>query len=236
MKKNKKYATVISLCAICSLGLFYGCGKENVEVPQDNITSEAIPSEDTTMDKTNEISDEAANETDKENTQDVASDKLPIDTPLDFLFSSGAGAWGTTLVLQPDGTFSGSYSDSEMGDSGDGYPYGTVYNCEFDGQFTNITKIDDTSYSMTLEFLNVHGTIGEEKIEEEIRYVTQEPSGLTSGNSFIFYVPDTSLTGLSEDFLSWWPDNWQKEDEGLTSLGRYGLYNVADGLGFFTME
>ena len=53
--------------------------------------------------------------------------------PIDLEFSSGAGAWGTGLTLAADGSFSGEYHDSDMGDSGDDYPDGTVYLCNFPG-------------------------------------------------------------------------------------------------------
>lgn len=51
-------------------------------------------------------------------------------------FSSGAGAWGTYFYLEKDGTFTGRFHDSEMGETGDGYPNGTVYISEFSGKFS----------------------------------------------------------------------------------------------------
>ncbi|HIX52345.1 MAG TPA: DUF1311 domain-containing protein, partial [Candidatus Lachnoclostridium stercoripullorum] len=36
---------------------------------------------------------------------------------LEFIFSSGAGAWGTTLQVRWDGSFAGTYSDSNMGET-----------------------------------------------------------------------------------------------------------------------
>ena len=55
------------------------------------------------------------------------NDPLPEDFPRGFIFASGAGAWGSSLSLWPDGTFTGSYHDSEMGENGEDYPNGTVY-------------------------------------------------------------------------------------------------------------
>ena len=53
---------------------------------------------------------------------------LPFTQNLCFWFSSGAGAWRTELLLSPDGTFSGEFSDSDMGVTGPGYEeYGTLY-------------------------------------------------------------------------------------------------------------
>lgn len=39
-----------------------------------------------------------------------------------FTFSSGAGAWGTELHIRADGSFSGQYQDSNMGETGEGHP------------------------------------------------------------------------------------------------------------------
>ena len=58
---------------------------------------------------------------------------LPGVFPCDFVFSSGAGAWGTFLTLDADGSFTGGYNDSDMGDTGEGYPHGKNYYCEFQG-------------------------------------------------------------------------------------------------------
>ena len=73
---------------------------------------------------------------------------LPEALPKEFVFASGAGAWGTMITLNRDGSFEGSYSDSEMGDSGENYPHGSVYVSEFSGQFDDIKQVDDHTYSM----------------------------------------------------------------------------------------
>lgn len=45
---------------------------------------------------------------------------------LEFLFASGAGAWGTILTIEDDGSFSGQYSDSDIGSNAAEYPHGTL--------------------------------------------------------------------------------------------------------------
>ena len=67
---------------------------------------------------------------------------LPGEYPMELTFSSGAGAWRTSLILNADGTFVGEYSDSDMGDIGDAYPNGTFYFCSFSGQFEVLTATD----------------------------------------------------------------------------------------------
>ena len=83
-----------------------------------------------------------------------ADGALADSLPVDLSFSSGVGAWGTGLTMAADGSFSGEYHDSDMGDSGDDYPDGTVYLCNFSGKFTEIKQLDDHSYSLTLEELS----------------------------------------------------------------------------------
>ena len=55
---------------------------------------------------------------------------------LEWSFSSGAGAWSTELYIQTDGSFSGDFHDSDMGDCTDEYPYGTLYFCAFSGRMS----------------------------------------------------------------------------------------------------
>lgn len=68
------------------------------------------------------------------NVRKLEESELPDVFPLEFVFCSGAGAWRTTIVVNQDGSFSGEYLDSDMGDSGDGHPKGTQYICSFSGK------------------------------------------------------------------------------------------------------
>ena len=135
------------------------------------------------------------------------------------------------LTLAADSSFSGEYHDSDMGDGGDDYPDGTVYLCNFSGKFTDIKQLDDHSYSLTLEELSSDYEQGKEWVEDGVRYVSSEPYGVEQGKDFILYLPDTPTDGLNEEFLSWWPGQYQ-EDQSDT-LDFYGLYNVDMGYGFF---
>lgn len=88
--------------------------------------------------------------------QEEAVSALPGTYPIDMIFSSGAGGWSTTLTLSQDGSFTGAFSDSEMGERDENeYPNGTVYVCNFSGQFKDIKKVNDYTYSMTLDSVKV---------------------------------------------------------------------------------
>ncbi len=155
-----------------------------------------------------------------------------IEYPMAFYFSSGAGAWATELQLNEDGTFTGYFWDTNMGENGEGYPYGTTYVCSFSGKFGSSEKVDDYSYRVKLEELTLDRPEGEEWIEDEMRYISATPYGLDGGEDFIFYLPDTPITMLSEDQLFWWPGRYYGTYD---TLNGYGLYNLADDSGFFCM-
>lgn len=170
-------------------------------------------------------------------------DGLPITEPLEMVFCSGAGAWGTSLVLDPDGSFVGNYSDA------DGL---TVYVCQFHGQFGNVEKLTDNSWSLTLEELELDTgrSVGEEWDETggdyTFHYVSSEPYGfndadetaLKTGAQFILYSPDatghepgTELYGAVE--FQYWMHGHKEFISDDDILGCWGLQNMETGQGFF---
>ena len=169
--------------------------------------------------------------------QTVATEEEPaLQTPqesMEFTFSSGAGAWRTMLILNADGTFSGTFLDSDMGDADESYPNGTAHICEFSGKFEGIEKVNDYSYKMTLTTLETAAQSGDEWIEEGVRYIASEPYGLNCGAEFMLYLPETPLDALSEDFLSWWPHRFDQSENPSDMLNCYGIMNVEKGYGFF---
>lgn len=163
-------------------------------------------------------------------------DVLPLPQDVTkFIFSSGAGAWGTVLDLNKEGDFSGNFHDSEMGENTDEYPDGTVYLSVFTGKFTNFEKINDYSYKMIVADVKTRDEVGKEWIEQGIRYVATTPYGIDGGTEFILYLPQTPVSELPEDFLYWWPARFESEEKP-TTLSYYGILNVATNDGFFTYE
>lgn len=168
---------------------------------------------------------------------------LPITEPLEMAFYSGAGAWGTFITLNPDGSFAGDYSDA------DGLVH---YVCQFHGRFGAVGKLTDNSWLLTLEELELdtgHG-VGEEWDEPykeyTFHYISDEPYGfddadekaLKPGAQFILYSPaatghepGTELYGARE-FQSWMHDRhgFDSKDD---ILGCWGLQNLTSGRGFF---
>ncbi len=154
--------------------------------------------------------------------------------PLNFVFSSGAGAWGTMISLEKDGSFTGGYNDSDMGDTGEGYAHGKHYHCTFQGRFGNFQKVDEYTYGMTLEEIRYEPEPGTEEIRDEILYIGSEPYGLSEGKEFLLYLPETPAEGLTEEFLSWWPGRYTWDGKTGRALGCYGIRNVEMEYGFFS--
>lgn len=148
--------------------------------------------------------------------------------PRTFYFQSGAGAWGTELTIKTDYSFAGYYSDSDMGDSGDGYPNGTMYICKFSGTFTQPEKVNEYTYSMEIEMLELEGVPGEEYYEDGVRYIWSAPYGLDDAGEILVYLPGAPVAELPEEFVLW----VNMSLRGETELPFCGLYNVNGTQGF----
>lgn len=161
--------------------------------------------------------------------------ELPNVFPLEFVFCSGAGAWRTAIVVNQDGSFSGEYLDSDMGDRGDGYPKGTQYICNFSGRFDHIKQIDNHTFSMKLAKITAEKEKDEEWIEDGVRSIYSDPYGMEDGTQYLLYTPETKIEELPEDIITWYP-GWKFVDEDGNhpgTLSCYGIYNVKMGYGFF---
>ena len=227
--REKRTCSVAALLAglmIC-LTLFSGCGvgTQNGTSGESNAASAGQSAE-----EKKPAGAVSAPETEEQ------AEVLPDVFPQEFVFSSGAGAWRTYLTLQQDGSFTGEYSDSEMGDCGEAYPQGSVYLSTFSGWFKEIRKVDDHTWFLTLGDVSTENETGQEWIEEGIRYVASDPYGLEQGTSFALYTPEPPVAELTEEFLSWWPLRYFPEAERPETLSCYGIYNQEMGYGFFTGE
>ena len=116
---------------------------------------------------------------------------------LEWTFTSGAGAWSTDLQLQADGSFTGQFHDSEMGESADAYPDGTIYFCSFSGRMSLVEQTGENAWKIRVDELKKEDE--EEIIADGIRYVPAEPYGLSEGDTMILYGPGTAVSILSED-------------------------------------
>ncbi len=154
--------------------------------------------------------------------------------PRGFDFASGAGAWGTHIDVEKDGSFVGQYHDADMGDVGEDYPNGTVFICNFSGKFSAPKKIDKYTYSMKLERLETDGNRGESYIEDGTMYINSEPYGFDDADEFIIYAPGIPISELPEGFVLWLGGFMNVETTKV--LPYYGIYNVGGEEGFVGYE
>ena len=168
------------------------------------------------------------------NAEVTSSCDLP-ELPESFVFASGAGAWSTEVHINPDGTFTGYYSDSDMGDVGDDYPNGIQYECRFSGKFTEVKKISDYEYSMKIDFINSEGKVNAENIVDGVKIITTEPYGFAGADEFLLYLPGRDTADLPDEFLEWvCVQNAWRDVDVPDLLPFYGLYNVSGGEGFIS--
>lgn len=148
-----------------------------------------------------------------------------------FEFSSGAGGWSTELTMGENGSFTGVYHDSEMGETGDNYPDGTVYLCSFHGQFTDPVQVDE--YTWTVKVTTEADPEQEaETIEDGVRYVLSAPMGMEKAETVTIYLPGTPVEKLPEDFIFW--THLEETDPDAKVLPDFGIWNEADAAGFVT--
>ena len=150
-----------------------------------------------------------------------------------FYFLSGAGAWSTELVVSPDGSFTGYYHDTDMGDSGADYPNGTRYECDFSGTFALVEQRDEFTYILRLTSLALKEVPGTERVADGLKLISAEAYGISGGDEFMLYSPGSRSAGLPEEFLEWvrMASAWEEPPE---TLPFWGLYNLGEQAGFFT--
>lgn len=151
---------------------------------------------------------------------------------LQFIFSSGAGGWATLLHINADGTFSGEWFDGELGITGEGYPNGTMCQCNFSGKFTQPVKVNDFTYSMQIEEISYEEELGTEEIVDGVMYCYGDAYGLTGAEDILFYTPGAPLAELPEEYKSWIYLTALYNERDVTELPFWGLYNVAQECGF----
>lgn len=219
---------LLVIFALC-MKIFLVDGKEERVKSENAVVEEQEDreEEEKKADKT-EADNEAATEEATEQKEPSLYEKIPSG----YTFCSGVGAWGTEIELQKDGTFTGSYHDSDAGSGGSGYD-GTVYYCDFKGKFSEPVKVDAYTYRMHLDRLEITNETDEETIEDRVRYVPSDPYGFEDGEDFMIYLPGSEVASLPEAFVGW-TLNVATGNTDATTLSFCGLFNVNAGYGFFS--
>ena len=116
-----------------------------------------------------------------------------------FYFSSGAGGWATELYLEDEGSFSGLFHSWE---SGEKYPGGTFYLCEFSGRFSAPEQKGEFLCSLRVESLE-YDPPGKVEIEDRTRYITAGPLGLEDVEEMLVFLPGYPTEDLPEAVFDW---------------------------------
>lgn len=242
MNRRKVWCNLSMAIVLVLAVIVVGCGKneekgtrgESSVFQAEDTSREIISASETDNMVKSELVPPAEISAGESSSSDIVEDTLtlPADMPSTFVFSSGAGGWSTTFSIQPNGSFYGVFSDSDMGTTDEEYPRGTVYYCNFNGKLEITEQLNEYSYALKLTALEE--AKGEEYIEDEIRYVPAEPYGMEKGKNYILYLPDTPLEELSEEFLLWWPGRYDMNNPDQTTLNCFGLYNKETEYGFFS--
>ncbi len=145
-------------------------------------------------------------------------------------FSSGVGAWCTSITFGADGAFTGLYHDSEMGEAGEAYPDGTVYFCAFHGRLSDPVQIGTHMWQLTVTDLAPDEGQETETISDGIRFVLSEPYGMKDAGTVILYLPGTPIDSLPEELLFW--THMQEIDPDASELPFCVLWNEAEESGF----
>lgn len=225
---KKKIISIISMGLVTAACLsISGCS--NKKIDEDSAETTTVISQTTrqTVESTKQPTTEPTTEAKPDYSEVLA------DLPDSFVFSSGVGAWQTDISINPDGTFEGIFSDSDMGDIGEGYPNGTVYMCEFNGKFTSPKKVSEYVYSMEIEDIKFKRTPNENEIIDGIKYIYSTARGLEGAGEMLLYLPGCPKSEMAEGFVRWASMLYGLREMG-NSLpeGYYGLYNVTAETGF----
>lgn len=141
-------------------------------------------------------------------TEDTVTDSEPEQTqnvwemtPDFFEYTTGMGRV-TTVTVSADGHFNG-ISKESVYDIGEDYPDGTVYICEFTGNFTDTVRLNENVYSMTVSLLTNEHEVGETYIENGKRYVCVAPYGIEEGITYYLYMPGADIPSEDAEALGY---------------------------------
>ena len=127
-----------------------------------------------------------------ERTEPAAAETV-IHPGLPELFScitvGGRANW--EIQTQKDGSFQATFRSWDWGDQGTGYANGTCYITEVTGVFTDIEKRNDDSYKMVASQVHHVSQKGDSWIQDNVRYVVEEGSGIADGDEYFLYLPGT---------------------------------------------
>ena len=148
-----------------------------------------------------------------------------------YVFSSGVGGWSNEISVGAGGEFEGYFHDTDMGDGGDGYPNGTMYERRYRGRLEPVGRVDDNTYEFRAALMEADGELGDERIEGGVRIIIAPAFGLELGDALVFYAEGSETDYMPLAFSDWMcmPNGWE---EIPPELPFRALYNATQGFGF----
>lgn len=199
---------------VMSLLAFSGCGNKDKAVEEET----TAPTEETTV----------------EETEAPAQESILNQMAGEFDFTSGVGGWISTMNVNADGTFTGEYTDSEMGEMDAEYPDGTVYYCNFSGKISEPVQKSEFVYEAKVTDLQTAEPVGVEKIDNKIRYVSSTAYGLDDVDTIEIYLPGVKTADLPAEYVEWCIASEAFMNGTPDVLPFYGIYNVNAQEGWFS--
>lgn len=187
-----------------------------------------------TTDASTEVADkeDASTETASEKGAEQTGENIFEKIPYAYNFNNGGGAI-SDIELSADGTFTGRSEYYDYDSSGPGYNF-TCYQCDFSGKFSTPKKVDDYTYSMKVEYVDTEGTLNDEVIRDNTKYIITTPFGFEDGDGeeYMLYLPGAKMSELPESFAE------RSIMQSLVSsngeyLDCYGLYEVNGGVSYY---
>ena len=205
---------------LLTFGFLAGCGGSGGSASPEAEKSNSASSEAETA---SSVSSE------KEPPEDSAEFSFSDLSNLEFWFGSGAGAWRTVLSVGGDGSFEGEFTDFDAGSGAGDFPNGVCYICDFSGKLTQPERVNDYTYSVQLERLELTREPDTAEVRDGTKYIYSDPYGLDDAQELLFYLPGAPVEELPEDYVHWARGYGDVIGE---TLPFYGLYNLGGSQGF----
>ena len=165
-----------------------------------------------------------------------------------YTFSSGAGGWSTELSINPDGSFTGEFHDSDMGSTGPGYENGTVYICNFSGHLDkNVRMAGPLMYSLSIADIEYEHEPDTEEIIDGVMYKYSTPYGIDGLEgkeaSLVFMDAGAVTSAINGEEMMWLSpthfgvyvgEEWDYVEDTPEELPFAAIINTVDNYAFFS--
>ena len=174
----------------------------------------------------------------------VTADTLFESLPDYFYFSYNVGGWWTRIYIGSDGSFYGTYIDSDYSNP---YPerddiplyYDYWYNryCSFSGRFELVEQVSEYEFRLRVASLSYDNEPGGVYVDDEEKsvYIYETPRGLDGSEEFTLYLPGRPTSDLPAGFINY----IMQATNDFTSYERmryWGLRNMGTEEGFVGMN